>query len=475
MKNCNPSLLLSPLFLVSLLVLGLNDWVLKATFHNFLTGKLSDFAGVFALAIFALAWLPIQKQNYKQGILWAIALFFSWWKSPFSADFIAWWSSYIFPIHRVIDATDLFALFVLPFAASYSTNYTTISFPKTTHYFVSFVACMLFMATSRSRIDFYRMKIPKVYILQMDSLTRSNIDSIFYAEVFEYLDSGQYPINDYEENKMVVELENEYIKPLLTKQRKIANHYQYDSTSKVTINQTDNEGKKQGIWRFLHNSDWYEITYKDDILSGGYKIFNEAGYKLIEGQFINNQVEGMWIFYGDIGKIKEKRLYKNGETIKVFENGKEREVLTHQLLKNEIGLGFGIDTLLFISSCLFLRKEFLTAKTKQDFGVFTKIFLLLFLILIMPLLVLIAYTFVSYSNTEFLSLIIYKPLNYYHISKQSDMLLQIIPLILFLILQITAWFFLLEKRVRFGLLFWWFLAYLLFLISWRQFAYWQML
>jgi hypothetical protein len=138
MKSCNSALLLSPLFLGSLLVLGLNDWLLKATFHNFLTGKLSDFAGVFALAIFAFAWLPVQKQHYKQGILWAIAIFFSWWKSPFSADFIAWWSSYIFPIHRVVDATDLFALFVLPFAAYYSTNYTTISFPKNNALFHKF-------------------------------------------------------------------------------------------------------------------------------------------------------------------------------------------------------------------------------------------------------------------------------------------------------------------------------------------------
>ena len=42
--------LLRPAFLAALGLLVLNDGLLKPLFHNALTGKLSDFAGVFAFA-----------------------------------------------------------------------------------------------------------------------------------------------------------------------------------------------------------------------------------------------------------------------------------------------------------------------------------------------------------------------------------------------------------------------------------------
>lgn len=42
----------NPVFLIALFILILNDWVLKHTFNNTLTGKLSDFAGLFAFAFF---------------------------------------------------------------------------------------------------------------------------------------------------------------------------------------------------------------------------------------------------------------------------------------------------------------------------------------------------------------------------------------------------------------------------------------
>jgi hypothetical protein len=46
------TLLRSPLLLLAVGVLLLNDFVLKVAFHNWLTGKLSDVAGLAAFTIF---------------------------------------------------------------------------------------------------------------------------------------------------------------------------------------------------------------------------------------------------------------------------------------------------------------------------------------------------------------------------------------------------------------------------------------
>ena len=44
--------LLHPAFLIGLGLLIANDWLFKPMFHNALTGKLSDVAGIFAFAYF---------------------------------------------------------------------------------------------------------------------------------------------------------------------------------------------------------------------------------------------------------------------------------------------------------------------------------------------------------------------------------------------------------------------------------------
>ena len=57
-------MLTSPTFIAVLAVFVLNDFVLKAFFHNWWTGKLSDFTGVFVFPIVFTAWAP----RYKAGI-----------------------------------------------------------------------------------------------------------------------------------------------------------------------------------------------------------------------------------------------------------------------------------------------------------------------------------------------------------------------------------------------------------------------
>jgi len=102
----------NPIFIISVLVLVLNDWYLKQTFSNGLTGKLSDFAGLFAFPFFLSAFFP-RKTKWVYVLTF---LFFVMWKSPLISPFIAVLNHIGLPVHRTIDYTDYWALIILPFS-----------------------------------------------------------------------------------------------------------------------------------------------------------------------------------------------------------------------------------------------------------------------------------------------------------------------------------------------------------------------
>lgn len=116
MKNSKTTLLLSPFFLVGLFLLLLNDFYLKEEFHNFLTGKLSDFAGLFVFPFFFAAFF-----NKKSKAIYLLTFVgFIFWKSPFANYFIETFNSLMFfNINRIIDYTDLIALLILPLSYLY--------------------------------------------------------------------------------------------------------------------------------------------------------------------------------------------------------------------------------------------------------------------------------------------------------------------------------------------------------------------
>ncbi len=94
--------LLNPFFIVSIFVLMLNDFVLKSMFHNAITGKLSDFAWLFAMPFFLSIFNPKQSKN----IHFFVALFFIFGKSQFSQPILNWFNSIGFNFYRVVDFTD---------------------------------------------------------------------------------------------------------------------------------------------------------------------------------------------------------------------------------------------------------------------------------------------------------------------------------------------------------------------------------
>jgi hypothetical protein len=103
-------LLTSPPFTMAVALLLLNDWVLKAAIGNGLTGKLSDFAGLFAFSLFWTAILP----RHRDVVFLLTAAGFTVWKSPLSdAPLAAWNALGVWPLARVIDYTDWAAVTAL--------------------------------------------------------------------------------------------------------------------------------------------------------------------------------------------------------------------------------------------------------------------------------------------------------------------------------------------------------------------------
>ncbi|MFZ5551639.1 MAG: hypothetical protein ACOZCO_00880 [Bacteroidota bacterium] len=110
MQNPGLSVFPRPLFTGALLLLLLNDHYLKYAFPGFLTGKLSDVAGLFVFHLFLLHFFPAQPKKITAFVV----LFFISWKSPFSQPVIDLFNSIQpFTLHRTIDYTDLLALPVL--------------------------------------------------------------------------------------------------------------------------------------------------------------------------------------------------------------------------------------------------------------------------------------------------------------------------------------------------------------------------
>jgi len=154
-------LLTTPAFLAGLALLLLNDWIWKAEYGNWLTGKISDFAGLFVFLIFWTTILP----KHKRLIFTLVAAFFVFWKSPFSQFLIDGWNSLgMWPIGRVVDYSDLLALSVLPLAFKFCNRTPSASLLKINPVLPLAISVFAFAATSRADVI---VVYDKPYLLEM--------------------------------------------------------------------------------------------------------------------------------------------------------------------------------------------------------------------------------------------------------------------------------------------------------------------
>lgn len=102
-----------PAFLVAIVILLVNDLYLKAHHPSWLTGKLSDFAGLYVFTQFVAVTLNVRivMAASVSGVL------FIAWKTPLVTPLISFVNEHTrVRLHRTIDYTDLLALLVLPIA-----------------------------------------------------------------------------------------------------------------------------------------------------------------------------------------------------------------------------------------------------------------------------------------------------------------------------------------------------------------------
>jgi hypothetical protein len=100
----------NPIFIIAVILLVLNDWYLKQTYSNGFTGKLSDFAGLFAFPFLLSALLP----RHDVKLYFFTAVLFIVWKLPVIQPLIDVLNHIDIFVHRTVDYTDYVALLILP-------------------------------------------------------------------------------------------------------------------------------------------------------------------------------------------------------------------------------------------------------------------------------------------------------------------------------------------------------------------------
>ena len=137
--------LASPALIAALVLLVTNDYFLKPMFHNWATGKLSDFAGLLALAIFCATFSP--RRRLSIGV--AITAAFAFWKSGLSQPLIDAFNGLApFPVSRTVDYSDLSAVPVVWLGLWADRAIEPWPLPRTARLAVGVFALFAFTATS---------------------------------------------------------------------------------------------------------------------------------------------------------------------------------------------------------------------------------------------------------------------------------------------------------------------------------------
>ena len=100
----------NPIFVISLIILLLNDFYWKSTYHNFITGKLSDISGIIVFSLF----ITFFRSDWKKHLFIITAVLFALWKSAASQVFIDSWNALnLIAIDRIVDYGDILCLILL--------------------------------------------------------------------------------------------------------------------------------------------------------------------------------------------------------------------------------------------------------------------------------------------------------------------------------------------------------------------------
>ncbi len=144
----NKDKLISPLFILGLIALLINDFYLKYNFPGLITGKLSDFTGLFIFPFFFSVFFP----SKKRAIYILTGIGFIIWKLPVTDHILQIWNSNLFfKINRVVDYSDYWALFILPMSYFYNPSFPNnlnFRYKKIMRIGLTYLAMFSFIATA---------------------------------------------------------------------------------------------------------------------------------------------------------------------------------------------------------------------------------------------------------------------------------------------------------------------------------------
>ncbi|MDD5427521.1 MAG: hypothetical protein PHN52_13675 [candidate division Zixibacteria bacterium] len=175
-------------FLLTLTLLIINDQWLKAAYPNWLTGKLSDFAGLFVFVVFLFVVLGqrVKTSRESQVLHFLVAAMFVAWKLAPVEILIGWLSGVtgLLMPSRVKDPTDLVALVTLLLSYKWL-SLSTVTNPIRIHpqFFRKTLMVMVLLVTGWSLIATSYRWIPHKISPETGVLSRLQI-----AEVLEVVE-----------------------------------------------------------------------------------------------------------------------------------------------------------------------------------------------------------------------------------------------------------------------------------------------
>ncbi|MFK8100875.1 MAG: toxin-antitoxin system YwqK family antitoxin [Saprospiraceae bacterium] len=323
-------ILQSRAFLLALTLLLLNDFIFKYTWSNALTGKVSDFAGLFIFPLFWFALFP----RYKKIVCTLSALFFLWWKSPLADGFLEAWNNLAF-VHweRVVDYTDYWALLSIPLAYYYATqvSYRRVKIEPA---FVGLLVSFSFLATSAEKPIICALDYPPMTVLEItnDSLPTTppiRLRSMGYGNLVHPHYIGSNHLNGPEVSSLAIQ--GKY----LILQYPYWSFMQSRYDTKNFIDQQKLEIRREEIYENLKKNiidttkmielPAVELTY-DSLVSPQTLKLALDDFKLVDHfqldtivfgarhqlQFKNSLLHGPFVAYHPSGTLKSKGNYKAG-------------------------------------------------------------------------------------------------------------------------------------------------------------------
>jgi antitoxin component YwqK of YwqJK toxin-antitoxin module len=352
-------------FLVCLAILLLNDFYLKTEYHNWLTGKLSDFCGLFIFASFWTALFP----NKKRTVYFSTALLFVIWKSPYSQPFIDLFSLSLYPIYRVVDLTDLISLLILP--VSYYYNQKNFFRFKLSPILLGVITVFSFCATSIPEPT-QKFELPQ-YLLFKDGIKNfqnsdypSNykvhkLDSLVIINIEELRIEKRPTIDDeYHKTQVLNNLDLRFL-------RQLSNSYRLQgelSDYKLLLDSLTINKSTSIILELDQVSD--HLNFKLTRLHGSFKRF-ENNNLIVDGKYRNGIEDSIWTFYNNQKEIISKKYFDNGELIKnqIFVNSEIKSEINFNTRKETVRNKYFLLVIIFILIISLIIKLYLNIKNTE--------------------------------------------------------------------------------------------------------------